>query len=219
MRMILASGPVRQLGIDPARARISFGESEKPAGAWAGRRHLMLAGKPAFELSYWCGTCPALFQRLEGANHTVSLDGLAERLRSGVDAIDDAVVAPFGHLLAAGTYLPLLLEVRPRLVHPVEPGDYFAHEQVATWGIDGFWGLPEYPRTPYYRTFETAVSAHAHLYEFVVPMVPPSWNQRDRVATFRVLLEETSAPTAVAVSTLDICQPATDDDGTDYYEH
>ena len=65
---------------------------------------------------------------------------------------------------------------------PMKPGDYFADEQVATWNVERFWGLPQYPQTPYYRTFETAVSRDAHLYEFVVPMVPPNWNDLARVA-------------------------------------
>lgn len=55
--------------------------------------------------------------------------------------------------------LPLLLSVRPRLVLPAGPGDYFASGQVATWGMSSFWGLPEYPATPYYRTYETPVDA------------------------------------------------------------
>jgi hypothetical protein len=114
--------------------------------------------------------------------------------------------------------MPMLLRVTPRLVTPVAEGDYFAHEQVATWGIDSFWGLPENPRTPYYRTFETPVTASAHFYEFVVPMVPPTWNDRTRVRQYMHALETGSLPTAVAVSTLDISQPAVDD-SSDYYQH
>jgi hypothetical protein len=64
--------------------------------------------------------------------------------------------------------------VEPRLVIPGKEGDYFSGAQVTTWGIDQFWGLPQHPHTPYYLTFETAVSSDAHLYELVVPMVPPT---------------------------------------------
>lgn len=113
----------------------------------------------------------------------------------------------------------MLLQVTPRLVTPVADDDYFAHEQVATWGVDSFWGLPENPRTPYYRTFETPVAANAHLYEFVVPMVPPTWNDRLRVQRHAAALAAGSLPAAVAVSTLDISQPALADGCSDYYEH
>ncbi|MFF2235747.1 hypothetical protein [Streptomyces anulatus] len=62
------------------------------------------------------------------------------------------------------------------------------------------------PHTPYYRTFETAVDADARLYEFAVPLVPPTWNERQRVEEYVALMERGTAPTAVAISTLDVCQ-------------
>ena len=60
--------------------------------------------------------------------------------------------------------------------------------------------------------------AEAHLYEFVVPMVPPSWNDAERVRQLAVLLALSGRPTAVAVSTLDVSQPA-NRAGPDYYSH
>ncbi|MFI5886583.1 hypothetical protein [Streptomyces sp. NPDC051554] len=121
---------------------------------------------------------------------------------------DGGVIDAFGALLPEGEYLPVLLRVEPRLVVPGQEGDYFSGEQVDTWGLDQFWGLPEYPHTPYYRTFETVVDASAHLYEFVVPMVPPTWNERERVEEYAELMGGGVVPTAVAVSTLDVCEPA-----------
>ncbi|MFE2095349.1 hypothetical protein [Streptomyces sp. NPDC059460] len=112
----------------------------------------------------------------------------------------------------------VLLRVEPRLVVPGQEGDYFSGEQVATWGLDQFWGLPEFPYTPYYRTFETTVDASAHLYEFVVPMVPPTWNARERVEEYVELMGRGTVPTAVAVSTLDMCEPAVGVP-TDHYQH
>jgi hypothetical protein len=217
--VIVESGPVAQLGIDAEQAVLRFTESDKAAEGWAGRRQLTMEGKPAFQLSSWCGTCPAMFERLQGATRTLSLEHLAERLRSGLDGVDQRVMREFGRLLPSGRYLPLLLEVVPRLVRPVEAGDYFAHEQVATWGLDAFWGLPENPRTPYYRTYQTPVSHQAHLYEFVVPMVPPSWNERSTVTEYEALLARSHKPTAVAISTLDICAPAIIEEGKDWYQH
>jgi hypothetical protein len=103
---------------------------------------------PAFELSFWCGTCQFLFRRLEGANEGGSVEDLDERLSKGISDLDEVVVDRFARVLPHGSYLPLLLGVQPRLAQPVLAGDYFAEEQVETWGVDGFWGLPEYPRTP-----------------------------------------------------------------------
>ena len=86
-------------------------------------------------------------------------------------------------------------------------------------GCRWLWGLPEYPRTPYYRTFETSVDSGAHLYEFVVPMVPPTWNDRSSVEAFATRLHSSSSSTAVAVSILDVCQPADSRGDGDYYAH
>jgi hypothetical protein len=215
--MVLAGGPSWTLG-GRAGARLKFSEAAKPEGGWAGKRLLLLDDRPAFELSFWCGTCPFLFERLEGANETLSLSDVTNQLAEGLRDIDDEVVDKFAQLLPLGEYVPLLLQVQPRLVRPVEPGDYFSEEQVATWGIDSFWGLPEYPHTPYYRTFETSVDREAHLYEFVVPMVPPSWNDAAQVAAFAERLDSSSQPTAVAVTTLDVCAPAVEE-GSDWYAH
>ncbi|MBM2616482.1 hypothetical protein JIG36_13035 [Actinoplanes sp. LDG1-06] len=198
--MLLNVEPVRVLG-DPDEPRLSFS-----ADTETNRERLLLVdGKPAFELTFWCGTCQILFQRQEGSTETFSPEG------------DDPVEA-FGSLLPQGDYQPLSLEIRPRLVQPSGAGDYFAEEQVETWGLDSFWGLPVYPRTPYYRTFETPVDGEAHFYEFVVPMVPPSWNERAQVEKYASDLESGDVATAVAVSILDVSAPA-GADGPDHYQH
>ncbi len=205
-----------QLG--SSEPRVVIGEGPKAERTWAGRRLLMIDDEPAFELSFWCGTCQFLFERLQGSTQTLSLDEVQEVLNRGLTDLEPAVLDVFGGLLEEGRYLPMLLEVEPQLVRPGEPADYFSTEQVATWGPEGFWDLPVYPHTSYYRTFSTQVDSGAHLYEFIVPLVPPSWNERDRVDTYRSSLQTSTLPTAVAVTTLDVCAPAVDL-GTDYYAH
>ncbi|MFD8141775.1 hypothetical protein [Streptomyces sp. NPDC059708] len=204
---MIRTGAPRTLGVPSSAARLRFGTELQELGGGPRRRLLMVDDKPAFELSFYCGTCPLLFRRLESANEKLSLEHMQERLGGPLDDPDDGgVIEAFGALLPEGQYLPLLLDVEPRLVIPGKEGDYFSGEQVTAWGVDQFWGLPEYPHTPYYRTFETAVDADAHLYEFVVPMVPPTWNERARVEEYIALMERGTVPTAVAISTLDVCQ-------------
>ncbi|WP_202460002.1 hypothetical protein [Streptomyces sp. SID1328] len=206
--MMIKTGGPRRLGVPSSEARLHFDAELQELGGGPRRRLLMVDDEPAFELSFYCGTCPLLFRRLETARARLSLESMQERLSGPLDDPDDGgVIAAFGVLLPEGEYLPLLLSVEPQLIIPGKEGDYFSDEQVASWGIDQFWGLPEYPHTPYYRTFETAVDTDAHLYEFVVPMVPPTWNDRERVEKYIALMEQGTAPTAVAISTLDVCQP------------
>ncbi|MET8038375.1 hypothetical protein [Streptomyces sp. NPDC005345] len=216
---MIKAGTQRSLGLPSAEARLRFDTELHEVGGGPRRRLLMVDDEPAFELSFFCGTCPFLFRRLEGAREKLSLEGVQERLTGALDDPDaGGVIDAFGTLLPRGEYLPLLLDVKPRLVVPGKDGDYFSGEQVATWGVDQFWGLPEYPHTPYYRTFETAVDADTHLYEFVVPMVPPTWNERERVEEYVALMGQGTVPTAVAISTLDVCEPAVGMP-IDHYQH
>ena len=69
-------------------------------------------------------------------------------------------------------------------MYPAGEGEYFADEQVRTWGTDSFWGLPGYPRTPYYWAGTRPVAKSARVFEFVVPMVPPSWNNPGTVTQY-----------------------------------
>ncbi|MFE4262739.1 hypothetical protein [Streptomyces sp. NPDC056883] len=206
---MIKAGEPRGLGVPASEARLRFGTEFQKLGGAPRRRLLMVDDEPAFELSFYCGTCPFLFRRLETAGEKLSLEGVQEQLTGALEDPDDGgVIDAFGALLPEGEYLPLLLSLEPRLVIPGREGDYFSGEQVAAWGINQFWGLPEYPHTPYYRTFETAVDADAHLYEFVVPMVPLTLNDRERVEEYVALMEQGTVPTAVAISTLDVCQSA-----------
>ncbi|MYV73376.1 hypothetical protein GT352_05390 [Streptomyces sp. SID1046] len=207
--VMIKVGEPRTLGRPAAEARLRFGTELHELSGGPRRRLLMVDDEPAFELSFYCGTCPLVFRRLETAQQKLSLESMQERLTAALDGPDDGgVIDAFGAVLPEGEYLPLLLDVEPRLVVPGKEGDYFSGEQVDAWGIDQFWGLPEHPRTPYYRTFETTVDADAHLYEFVVPMVPPTWNERERVEEYVALMKRGTVPTAVAISTLDVCRPS-----------
>lgn len=215
--MIVSTSPQRRLGVphDEATLRIGPIDPEAPTSS----RQLFIEGTPSFELSFWCGTCPFLFERrMIGYNISDEREPL-ERLEHGLDLIDDEVVDTFSRLLPEGEYLPLLIEVTPELVAPYDDRDYFTHEQLATWGIDPTRGLPQNPLTHYYRTFETEVAPDEHLFEFVVPMVQPNWNDEKRVQHYVDLLAVGTTPTAVALSILDRRAPAVAAPEADWYEH
>src|SRR4051794_38297324 len=117
------SGAATRFGVTPSRLR--FGEEPKQEGTWAGRRLLLLDDEPAFELSFWCGTCAFLFRRLDGANQTVAVEQLQARLTEGI-GLEPDIIATFAKLLPEDESLPLLLSVTPRLSLPMRAGDYFA---------------------------------------------------------------------------------------------
>jgi hypothetical protein len=171
-------------------------------------RYLRLDNKQAYEVGNGCGTCQFWFTRLEGANHNISVDELRQRLTEGLTSATDVAVERFSGVLGTDRYLVLLMDILPRLVEPNAPDGYFAAEQTGLWGIDGFWGLPHYPKVPYYRLEDTVVADDATLFEFLVPMYPPTWLDANTVESFIARSGTHGAPTAVALAVLDVKQPA-----------
>jgi hypothetical protein len=134
--VIIETAQVGRFGVEESAALLRFGEEPKPDGAWAGRRLLWLGDKAAFDLTFWCGTCPVTFERLAGANRTLSVAELEQTLARGLEHIDPTVMAAFAEVLPAARYLPILLSVTPRLVTAGGDDDYFAHEQRSARGSD-----------------------------------------------------------------------------------
>jgi hypothetical protein len=202
------------LGVKETRAAVVVPTPKAAPGTAFPPRRLMLRGHEIFELNLWCGTCPALFKKLSQPE-TADLALASERLSGTLERIDEDVLQVYGRVLPRSNYTVLLLEVTPQLVEPGSGSDYFTHEQVVTWGVDPVVGVPEDPGTPYYRTFEAPTGNDGHMYEFIVPMVPPAWNDSFQVGEYSRAAEP---GTAVSYSLLDVIQPAMDE-GEDYYEH
>lgn len=193
------------------------------AGRWAEwDRFLTLDGVPAYHLGNVCNTCEVLFKRLDGANRTLSAGQLGAQLRDGRPSMDARWLQSVGELMPSGDYLPFYAQVPITLVRPGGPGDYFAEEQIATWGVDAFWELPHDPRTEYYRGRRVDLPRERKwdraIFEFVVPMVPHSWLQADRVAEYRSQ-RGNELPTALTLSILDVKMPATWDREPTVAEH
>jgi hypothetical protein len=191
--------------VQGSSAQVSFRDDRSGDGPW---RSLLIAGRPAYNLGTMCDTCGFLFERMNGANQSVSPDEIASALRGGISELDKEVIRAAGQALPDGAYNVALLELVPKLVWPGDEGDYFTHEQLEVWGIDPFWGLPENPRVPYFRTPTRAAPDDALLFEFVVPMFPPRWLDVDVVADYRGRLRNGHRPTAFGVSVLDVREPA-----------
>ena len=181
------------------------GPSENPAFT----RELLLDGRPAYTLGTACDTCPLLFERWENANASVSPAAVSDRLRAGLAALEHNVISAVGEVLPAGAYVASLLRLTPTLVRPGTSEDYFVHEQVDLWGVDPYWNLPHHPRTEYYRTGVTPLGADRAVYEFVVPMFPHNWLRPGTTRTYADRLSVGEQPTALALSVLEVRQPAT----------
>ena len=201
-----------------AGSRIGFAaEGNENTPVWD--RYITVDGKKAHYLGNVCGTCEFIFERQEGANTRISPASMSELFRDGIQDVDDAIKSAVMSLLPAGDYKMLLLSCAPRLVVPSRAGDYFFEEQIALWGVDPFWGVPHYTKNEYYRTEALKVSEHGGLFEFIVPMFPGRYLDSKALASYEALLNRRALPTALAVSVLDVKQPAEWDGNPEIQEH
>lgn len=190
-----------------AESRVGF--QTQGGGNWPEwDRFITLDGKRAHHIGNICGTCPFLFERLEGANDKVSPSGLSNGFRNGITSIDQKVIDAAMSILPIGAYKALLLSCIPRFIRPAGKGDYFFAEQIQLWGVDGFWGVPHYARNEYYRTEMSKIGDRGALFEFVVPMFPKRYLHEATIRSYDSILNRSTTPTALAVSILDVKEPA-----------
>jgi hypothetical protein len=182
-------------------------------------RFLTVDGKAAYHIGNVCGTCAFFFERLDGANQSISAAELSDNFRKGLKDVDDSMLGKIKPILPNGDYVASLLEVIPDRVLPGSGIDYFANEQVALWGIDGFWNLPHYTKTEYYRSRNKDLGDRKKLFEFIVPMFPGNWLKANEVEEYKSAMASGQKPTALALSVLDIKQPATWDGEPGVTEH
>lgn len=171
-------------------------------------RYLTIGGNRAYDTGNTCETCAFLFERLAGANRSVSVRAIREELTAGLTGIDQRLLSEVELVLAPGDYTASLITVAPREVVPGGADDYFVHEQIDLWGVPAFWDLPHDPRIAYYRTQPQPMSESEMLYEFLVPMYPSGWLDAATEAGYRTRIAHGERPTALALSVLDVLQPA-----------
>ena len=194
----------RQFQIKNGASFLGF-ETEGGGGWEAWDRFLTLDGKRAYHIGNICGTCSFFFERLAGANRSIDASSVRDAVNAGLESIDTEAAQAFRALLPSGKYKAFLLDITPTLVNLGASDDYFAKEQVDRWGLNKFWNLPHHPRIQYYRAETRRINAEASLFEFVIPMIPPNWLNADSVVRY---MASTSSPTAVAISVLDVKEPA-----------
>jgi hypothetical protein len=142
---------------------------------------------------------------------------------------DAATLAALGTIFAPGLYSVALMRLRPELTLPGGPKDYFANEAVATWGLDPYFGVPESPRTPYYRLGTAPLGDVSYGGKMLgvalgVPLYPPTqkvMNRQEVIDTYRNTLHEGSEnPTAFALGLVDDRGPAVwDGPAPEYSRH
>lgn len=166
-------------------------------------RFLTFKGSRAYHVGNICNTCAFFFRRLEGANSSLPLDELVAALDAGISNLSSPVPALILTRLPPATYEVLLLRIRPRLVSPGSPDDFFCKEQRALWAYH----RPLDPQTEYYRLGSRPLGGGTQLFEFLVPLYPHV-KLGESVERHRRELKAGAAPTAIAIAFLDVKHPA-----------
>ena len=182
-------------------------------------RFISIEGKKAFHIGNICGTCNFFFERLEGANKKVSQKSVIETVGNQPVQIYSAAYFEIVKLIPAGKYRVFILNVHPRFVRVGTDADYFVKEEIETFGIDGFWGLPHHPKINYYREVDVEIDDKSKLFSFLIPIVPENWLDDETVMLYREKMGRGIVPTAIALSHIDIKEPADWDQGQKHTRH
>jgi hypothetical protein len=197
----------RKIAIADSQSLLSF--ATEGGGIWKEwDRYLLFDGKKAYHMGNICGTCTFFFERLGEANASVNPSQVVADLTAGIASVSASAIDQIQKLVPVGTYFVMLNEITLSLTTPGSPSDYFAKEQVGLWGIDPFVGLPHNPKTEYYRADTQVFAGTSCLFEFVIPMFPQRWLDKQRVEKMKRLFGAGKKPTAISLSVLDVKQPA-----------
>ncbi len=197
----------KELEIKESKSIVSFHSNSHE---W--QNFIYIDDKPAYEIGGNCETCGLYFERLSGVNQSIHHEELIEKLNEGVDKINDEIIEKISEIIPKGKYKVLLLKVYPKLVELGSANDYFVNEQVKLWGIDGFWGMPHNPKIRYYRGTDLLVRPKEKLFEFIIPIYPQTWLDKDRIEFYKNQIENDKEPTAISLSVLDVRGPCYYDD-------
>lgn len=190
------------------QSKSPLGFSTEGGGAWKEwDRFITFEGKKAYHIGNICGTCPFFFELHSGTNQSLSPQSLQRELTHGIAKVTAAHVKTLEELLPNGEYEFSLRSMTPRLIAPGTHDDYFVREEPALWGEDGKFG-PHYPKTEYYRGADRQIGDGERLFEFLIPMFPGACLKQDRVTEFENRFACGECPTALAISVLDVKQPA-----------
>jgi hypothetical protein len=207
----------KEIVVTESRSIIGF-ETTGNAAWPAWDRFITLQGQKAYHIGNICGTCAFFFERMEGANHDINVESLREDLNAGLSDLNCGVVDDIKAILPNGNYIAVFSEIHPNLCVPGDKRDYFSHEQVTLWGIDGFWGLPHFPKTKYYR-LRTCRRNDAGLFEFLIPIFSDTSLSQPRIDDYKSILAQGARPTLVSLGVLDVKEPAVWNGAPDITSH
>lgn len=208
----------RKIEIKSSGSIISF--QKTGAGRWKEwDRFIAIEGKKAFHIGNICGTCNFFFERLEGANQKISIETMIDEVGNKSVQLDTDTYYEIEKLIPVGNYYVLRLTVIPQFIKLGSDFDYFNKEDIGTFGLNSFWGLPHYPKINYYREIDLEIDERSKLFNFLIPIVPENWLDNNVTEAYKIKLDSGLIPTAIAISHIDVKEPADWEDDQKHTKH
>ena len=174
--------PYKELAV-PTDGVLSFAIRDGTDRPWWW--YLDLRGTPLYLIGNACGTCEAIYQRIQNQEVPLAADELSARLAEGVQDISNDLLQTVVPLLPKGKYIVGVIELRPTRLDPAQRPRFVGCH------ADYFWWRPFYEHPS------------ENVYELILPFVPEANLSRERIASYRAQLERGQTPTALALSMVD----------------
>jgi hypothetical protein len=154
-------------------------------GPWTLEFYLNFNGQPLYLIGNLCDTCQAMFRRIKYAHLPLTPQELSKQLDVGLSTISQDVINTVAALLPKGSYKIELITVKPSLIAGQKPPVYISCQ------ADYYW-LGYYEKTLKQLDFE-----------LVLPVVPRSEINGNRVAYYKAWYKSGREPTALSFSVYD----------------
>ena len=159
--------------------------------------HLALNKKPIYLIGNTCGTCSAIFERIQNNELPLSSNQVGQKLEQGLNSIPQNIVETVNQLLPKGQYIIGLLETIASMERPRS-----RREHANFCRADYFW-LQHLGRQDW--TFKN---------EIILPIYQEKLLDEERISYYTQAIENGARPTALAFSIFDIRVPM----GGSYFE-
>ncbi|MGM5629859.1 hypothetical protein O2K51_03070 [Apibacter raozihei] len=188
------------LKITKSDSKLSF--TTTGGGDWeVWDRFISYDNEPLFHIGNICGTCAFFFTQIKtDLAGSYTADSVRNNLANGIETISDDISKQLSAIIPEGEYECLLLEIQPYQTCYNGKRDYFKEEQNPLWDYED-----ETDETGgiYYRGTDSVISEHEKLFEFFIPLYPPSSLEENRVRFYQEQIREGKQPTALALAVVD----------------
>lgn len=147
--------------------------------------YLDLYGIPLYLISNACGTCEAIFERVQNLDVPLAPNELSAEFADGVQVVSTELIQTVTPLLPKGEYIVGLIETIPVHLKQVQRHRFIGCQ------ADYFW----------WRLFREKINEIT--YELILPFVPEKNLSAERISWYQNQFQLGHKPTALALSMID----------------